>query len=1525
MDQLNIVPGFVFANHDFRFLQDSIEESLYRLLAASSDIDVFSDSGAVITGFNVEIENTTTIKLYNNNSINSGFFVNREGKIVRFSPELTSGVTYELNSDNIIDDQAPQPSITYFICVRYIDRLATEGVETPGFDYDTPGRVSLIENVPGNSGGLYHDRRISSFELKFIPDSQFSSIQLTSSNSWTLIGKVSTNVDSELVVDSEDFIDVTFLSAIVRDSSIGVDKLEIELQQLLELLFVQLDYPTFALLEGGFTNRFLFSDVPRQLTTNQGQNLVLSDGDLGVVEPVVFESPDIVRGARIIKTNALNAASPVSLSGTFGGSGSVEWGFTITPQDNFNNQYSIRPAGVSVFIESINPGVSGANDQIEIRIIRTSDSTVMWTGGKPRSQIVENSWNVLPIIGSGLNLAVGTGYTLQVRRNPNIAGAVIQGNSSNDFRVKLFFQPPQGQFGERAANRSIRIYDRYGPVEVHSEERFLNEGISRYIPYGADLSSPSTFQPYVEPVYEDPDFVRHYVAVDPIRGRFYFRSGEQPVEPFQVYISCNYYIKHSELNAMTLQRKSRRDEFFFENIESALERISQISQAFLVVRKVRSPLLVASLPDNTYTALSRSVNFTDSSGSVLPVERGALPEVQLKIDSFFTGTDSIFFESDLQLTGSPINPRRSGAYINYALTPDISDGDIIHLNGVNYEFDSDNTVTFGNVRVDIGANNDQSISNLVTAITDQEDDYFIVEFDSVSANVKISRNSYGTSGNFIELYVVQDTNNIFELRNFDNTIAGTGLLTGGRLGTYIEFVPRFVQHKGIVLFTGDIVYNPPTDNFELQIRLQKGTFDNPVGTEFICTIPATNIVPNSVVFIEFTTANTVPPTPPLLDINDPYFYRVNVTNVVGNGSINIKRFASVPYNFVNKDDSFSDTDLDVNGDLIINHDFDDNYPIVAVYTDTGEKLLPDYIELLDSNSLKVGMNSFAPFSDYNYLVLSAQRSTTKYDVPSFADTDLVGGELVINHGLDTLTPAVLVFNDNNEQVLPDIITVSDNNTVVIDMTDFGTFTGYRVRVADTVGFSQTFNTPLFSSYSQQFINSDVSSGTIDIQHNLRFLSPEVILYRDDGNIVYPDSINSLDENNISIDLGFYSPINGVWRVVCFSPVLSDGEVSDGQIKYQEIFESVTGVATTSIGYDVFDDTGSLFLPSEGRSLTFDNQNINFTSDPSLTDWQVQSNYDNNSRFPNFTPSSLDTVYTSSFRVFVSEWDGLDVLGSSLTYRVIDNQTNSIIGDEQTRTFSEIEDILGNNPLVNPILPVTDPNDLVEVILPYVTPPLSLSRSYRLEVRYNGASGNFFLATDGTVSGTFNKCYRRYYAATYIPLQLGLPDGAWENVRLPTPYYVAIDITRGRFKFHPDAPLELVNLSQPVLSFFFRVAFPELNSEAINRPNGLTVEDTFLEYRNYIITGEFFGWDYTKVIGTGTLTQPQYDKFSKDDFVLQIEYIYGDGSVALGGPESNGRIHNKIYRFSVNTGSSFGVLASEIISYDSGEIIAKVWQ
>jgi len=170
----------------------------------------------------------------------------------------------------------------------------------------------------------------------------------------------------------------------------------------------------------------------------------------------------------------------------------------------------------------------------------------------------------------------------------------------------------------------------------------------------------------------------------------------------------------------------------------------------------------------------------------------------------------------------------------------------------------------------------------------------------------------------------------------------------------------------------------------------------------------------------------------------------------------------------------------VNGDLVagklsVQHNLNEKYVFVEVFvgqtSSTHKKVIPDEIQLIDSNNLDIDFSSFT--TDPNFLFYGADviikcvgDSSKGGYTNSFVDGDLTSDILQVTHSLGEKYVFVEVYDDNDRKIIPDEVQLIDSNTLEVDLSSFTPITGtWNVLVKNCVEPTQTVTYQLIDSVS----------------------------------------------------------------------------------------------------------------------------------------------------------------------------------------------------------------------------------------------------------------------------------------------------------------------------------------------------------------------------------------------------------------------------------------------------------------------------
>jgi hypothetical protein len=144
--------------------------------------------------------------------------------------------------------------------------------------------------------------------------------------------------------------------------------------------------------------------------------------------------------------------------------------------------------------------------------------------------------------------------------------------------------------------------------------------------------------------------------------------------------------------------------------------------------------------------------------------------------------------------------------------------------------------------------------------------------------------------------------------------------------------------------------------------------------------------------------------------------------------------------------TFSDGDLNVSDELVVDHNLGHQYCQIQVYNNNDKLIMPDDITLTNSNTATIDLSSYAPLTG-NWKVVILDIGTTLSATNGgtslqFVDGDLTGsGILEFTHSLGTAYPIVQVYDNNGDIVQPDDITSVSVNRTDIDLSSYQPLTG----------------------------------------------------------------------------------------------------------------------------------------------------------------------------------------------------------------------------------------------------------------------------------------------------------------------------------------------------------------------------------------------------------------------------------------------------------------------------------------------------
>jgi hypothetical protein len=244
--------------------------------------------------------------------------------------------------------------------------------------------------------------------------------------------------------------------------------------------------------------------------------------------------------------------------------------------------------------------------------------------------------------------------------------------------------------------------------------------------------------------------------------------------------------------------------------------------------------------------------------------------------------------------------------------------------------------------------------------------------------------------------------------------------------------------------------------------------------------------------------------------------------------------------------SFTNADLTA-GVLTVAHNLGHKYATIQVFNNSDKMVMPDDITLTDANNASIDLTSFGTITGTWNVVVLDTGTTTAFNTPTatrtFTNADLSGGALTFTHSLTDQYPIIQVYDENNQIVVPDTITGTSTSVATIDLTSFGTIAGTWRVVASSIGGTAA-STPTNTSYTQSFVNGDLTAGVLSAAHSLgqQYVTAQVFDNNDD--LVQPDDITLTDANNLSVDLTSFGTLTGTWNLVVVAAGGTTGTATD---------------------------------------------------------------------------------------------------------------------------------------------------------------------------------------------------------------------------------------------------------------------------------------------------------------------------------------------------------------------------------------------
>lgn len=273
------------------------------------------------------------------------------------------------------------------------------------------------------------------------------------------------------------------------------------------------------------------------------------------------------------------------------------------------------------------------------------------------------------------------------------------------------------------------------------------------------------------------------------------------------------------------------------------------------------------------------------------------------------------------------------------------------------------------------------------------------------------------------------------------------------------------------------------------------------------------------------------------------------------------------------------------------------------------------------------------------------------------------------------------------------------------------------------------------------------------------------------------------------------------------------DVENGNIEYQEYFIPQPGKYGTLPGYTIYDQFGDLNLGSESRGSDIDVSQLNFLDADGA---QVQPFFDDNdidptlanTTFPIFSPTKPSTTGMVRFDIYFKQVPDAGADGFNGVFRLM-------LHDSKNNPVRPANALPGQD-----FLDVRIPKTTGFYEIPFIA-SLIFGESYHMHIWGNGFDLYLYVGTHPT---TGQKAFRFVAGDRFIPFAADLSGDKFDTFEIVSRKLVAVDVTAGRIKFHPDDITE-GNFYFADFNLFTKTS--QLQSDTIVRPNGETIENAFL--------------------------------------------------------------------------------------------------
>jgi hypothetical protein len=190
--------------------------------------------------------------------------------------------------------------------------------------------------------------------------------------------------------------------------------------------------------------------------------------------------------------------------------------------------------------------------------------------------------------------------------------------------------------------------------------------------------------------------------------------------------------------------------------------------------------------------------------------------------------------------------------------------------------------------------------------------------------------------------------------------------------------------------------------------------------------------------------------------------------------------------------------------VLITHNLSTTSPIVQVYDENDEQIIPTKIKIQNDQQVLI---EFPSEVSGKVVVAKGGHLFLENPAAQYSQEFVNQTSITVVHLLDTISPFVQIYDEENEQVIPQRIKAIDTSTVLVE---FPTSTSGTIVVAKGGHIIDAAN---LSYVAQSFTNTSL----VSVVHNFGTDAPIVQVYDSTGLQVIPQEIRIIDENSLEVE------------------------------------------------------------------------------------------------------------------------------------------------------------------------------------------------------------------------------------------------------------------------------------------------------------------------------------------------------------------------------------------------------------------------